>query len=89
MRSMNMTETSLKPTNNVPVCPMYRISAWNAGGEGELSEPVQEITPRGKQLNQELSELINQVFANSFNDLYLYKWMLYAPAKYQSSFSSL
>ena len=29
-------------------CPMYRVSAWNAGGEGELSEPVQESTPQGK-----------------------------------------
>ena len=49
MRSMNMTETSFKPTNNVPPCPMYHVSAWNAGGEGELSEPVQERMPQGKQ----------------------------------------
>ena len=30
------------------VCRIYRVSAWNAGGEGELSEPVQESTPHGK-----------------------------------------
>ena len=24
------------------LCPMYQVSAWNAGGEGELSETVQE-----------------------------------------------
>jgi len=30
-------------------CRMYQISAWNAGGEGKLSAPVQETTPQGKQ----------------------------------------
>ena len=30
------------------LCLMYQVSAWNAGGEGELSEPVQESTPQGK-----------------------------------------
>ena len=30
-------------------CPMYQVSAWNSGGEGELSEPVWESTPRGKE----------------------------------------
>ena len=29
------------------LCPMYQVSAWNVGGEGELSDPVQESTPRG------------------------------------------
>ena len=24
------------------LCPMYQVSAWNAGGEGELSETLQE-----------------------------------------------
>ena len=47
--SVNVTETSFTPTNNIPLCPMYQISAWNAGGEGELSEPVQDGTPQGKQ----------------------------------------
>ena len=49
MRSMNMTETSFTPTNNIPLCPMYQVSAWNSGGEGELSEPVWDSTPQGKQ----------------------------------------
>ena len=31
------------------LCLMCRVSAWNAGGEGELSEPVHDSTPRGKQ----------------------------------------
>ena len=31
------------------LCPTYRVSAWNGGGEGELSEPVQGSTPQGKQ----------------------------------------
>ena len=45
----NTTETSFTPTHNVPLCPMYRVSAWNAGAEGEWSEPVQESTLQGKQ----------------------------------------
>ena len=45
--SVNVTETSFTLTNILP-CPMYRVSAWNAGGEGELSESVQESTPQGK-----------------------------------------
>ena len=51
------TETSFTLSNiqNDGPCPMYQVSAWNAGGEGELSEPVQESTPQGKQ---ELFELI-------------------------------
>ena len=50
IRSVNMTETSFTLPHNIPLCPMYRVSAWNAGGEGELSEPVQESTPQGKQV---------------------------------------
>ena len=33
-------------TQDDGLCPIYQVSAWNAGGEGELSEPVQESTPR-------------------------------------------
>ena len=32
------------------LCLMYQVSAWNAGGEGELSEPVQKIPSQGKDL---------------------------------------
>ena len=41
----NVTETQY--TFNIQdddLCPMYQVSAWNAGGEGDLSEPVQELT---------------------------------------------
>ena len=47
----NVTETQF--TFNIQdddLCPMFQVSAWNAGGEGELSEPVQGNTPRGKQV---------------------------------------
>ena len=47
--SVNVTETSFTHTNNILLCPIYQVSAWNAGGEGELSEPVQESRPQGKQ----------------------------------------
>ena len=46
----NVTETQFTFNNQGNVlCPMYRVAAWNSGGEGQLSEPVQESTPRGKQ----------------------------------------
>ena len=45
----NTTETSFTPTHNLPLCLMYQVSAWNAGGEGELSERVQDSTPRGNK----------------------------------------
>ena len=55
----NVTETHyIYNIQDDDICPTYRISAWNAGGEGELSEPVQESSPRGKQVTEELSELI-------------------------------
>jgi len=48
----NVTETQY--TSNTQddddLCPMYQVSAWNTGGEGELSEPVQDSIPQGKQL---------------------------------------
>ena len=46
---VNVTDTQFTINNQGNVlCPMYRVSAWNSGGEGQLSEPVQESTPRGK-----------------------------------------
>ena len=47
----NVTETQFSPNIQQvdDLCPMYQVSAWNSGGEGEVSEPVQESTPRGKQ----------------------------------------
>ena len=48
-RSVNTTKTSFIPTHNVYLCPMYQVSAWNAGGEGDLSEAMLDDTPQGKQ----------------------------------------
>ena len=46
----NVTDNHFTFNNQGNVlCPMYQVSAWNSGGEGKLSEPVQESTPRGKQ----------------------------------------
>ena len=43
VRRVDRTETSftLNDIQNDDLCPMYQVSAWNAGGEGELSDPVQ------------------------------------------------
>ena len=48
IHSVNTTETSFTATHNIPLCPMYQVSAWNSGGESELSEPVQDGTPQGR-----------------------------------------
>ena len=49
---VDKTETSFTLSNiqDDGSCPMYQVSAWNAGGEGELSEPVQESSPQGKHV---------------------------------------
>ena len=45
----NVTETQFTyKIQDDSLCSMYQVSAWNAGGEGELSEPVQKSTPQGK-----------------------------------------
>jgi len=44
----NVTETQYTSnTQDNDLCLMYQVSAWNSGGEGELSEPAQESIPRG------------------------------------------
>ena len=47
----NVTETQFSPNiqQDNDLCPMCQVSAWNSGGEGEVSEPAQDNTPRGKQ----------------------------------------
>ena len=47
----NVTETqyTFSIQQDDDLCLMYQVSAWNSGGEGELSEPLQENTPQGKQ----------------------------------------
>ena len=45
----NVTETKYTLNIQDELCPTCQVSAWNAGGEGELSEPMLESTLRGKQ----------------------------------------
>ena len=49
IRTVNTTKTSFMHTHSIPLSPMYQVSAWNSGGESELSEPVWDSTPQGKQ----------------------------------------
>ena len=54
----NVTETRFTfNTSNDDSCLMYQVSAWNVGGEGELSEPVQESMPQGKETKNVLGLL--------------------------------
>ena len=46
--SVHVTEPGFTPTNNIPPCPMYQVSAWNAAGESEWSEVVSDSTPQGE-----------------------------------------
>ena len=49
IEQINVTETRFNfDTSDLDICLMYQVSAWNAGGEGELSEPIQNRIPRGK-----------------------------------------
>ena len=46
----NVTETHYTPNiQGDGLCPMYQVSAWNVGGEGNKSDLVWDSTPRGKQ----------------------------------------
>ena len=41
--NVNVTETQFTfNASEIGLCPMYQVSAWNAGGEGELGETLQE-----------------------------------------------
>ena len=55
---VNVTDTrfTFSTSDDCP-CPIYQVSAWNTGGEGKLSEPVQESSPQGKQKVSELIRL--------------------------------
>ena len=57
---LDKTETSFMLSNiqNDDLCPVYQVSAWNAGGESELSEPVQEGKSQGKEVTEGRFELI-------------------------------
>ena len=46
---VNVTETRFTfSTSEDCSCPNYQVSAWNAGGEGELSQTLQRCRPLGK-----------------------------------------
>ena len=45
----NVTETQFTfNASDDGTCPMYQVTGWNAGGEGELSEPVHGCRPHSK-----------------------------------------
>ena len=46
---VNVTDTrfTFSTSEDCP-CPIYQVSAWNAGGEGELSRTLQRCRPLGK-----------------------------------------
>ena len=60
----NVTETQFTPNiqQDDGLCPMYQVSAWNAGGEGELSEQAQDSTPQGKQAKDILDLLATSFY---------------------------
>ena len=49
MDKVNVTETSFRRTiSDDHSCPMYGVSAWNSGGEGDMSVPLPGYLPRSK-----------------------------------------
>ena len=76
----NVTETRFTfNTREDDSCPMYQVSAWNAGGEGDLSEPVQESTPRGKGFLNSQASAFSPAFTLTFFFLHNY-----SPSQYYS-----
>jgi len=47
---VNVTETSFRAniSDDNSSCPMYRVTAWNSGGEGDMSAPLPGYLPRSK-----------------------------------------
>ena len=47
---VNVTETSFRAniSDDNSSCPMYRVTAWNSGGEGDMSVPLPGNLPRSK-----------------------------------------
>ena len=75
----NVTETQfIFNTQEDDLCPMYQVSAWNAGGEGELSEPILESTRQGKKSYKRLSLSTMQL------SLLLSFLYCYSPSQYNS-----
>ena len=58
----NVTETRFTfNASDDGTCPMYQVSAWNTGGEGELSEPVHGCRPRSKLATSLLKGIMKKV----------------------------
>ena len=48
---VNVTETSFRRNiSDDNSCPVYAVSAWNSGGEGNMSAPLPGYLPRSKLL---------------------------------------
>ena len=48
---VNITEMSFTLGSNAPddcLCPLYRATAWNSGGEGKMSAPLSGYLPHSK-----------------------------------------
>jgi len=47
---MNVTGTSFRRniSDDTSLCPMYGVTAWNSGGEGDMSVPLPGYLPRSK-----------------------------------------
>jgi len=49
INKVNVTETSFKRNaTDDYLCLMYRVTAWNSGGEGDMSAPLPGYLPRSK-----------------------------------------
>ena len=83
------TSFTLSNIQNDYSCPVYQVSAWNAGGESELSEPIQESIPQGKEVTEGLFELIRlciglQVFPTALTLTALLCTIYHSSSQYSS-----
>jgi len=50
INKVNVTETSFRRNiSDDHLCPVYHVTAWNSGGEGDMSVPLPGYLARSKQ----------------------------------------
>ena len=70
---VNVTETSFRRSTTYDyLCLMYCVTAWNSGGEGDMSVPLPGYLPHSKLTEAEKNLLFWQLYFSL--ELQLFTW---------------